>query len=63
MTPTDGASNQLWAATCPVSQARNLSGEYIVPFQRIGVARPDLNDAKLVNQAWDWMTTEESKNV
>ncbi|KAK1924081.1 putativepod-specific dehydrogenase SAC25 [Papiliotrema laurentii] len=49
-----GASNQLWAATVPEAEARKLSGEYIVPFQSVGVARPDLDDPARVQEMWDW---------
>ncbi|KAK4683691.1 hypothetical protein P7C73_g6541, partial [Tremellales sp. Uapishka_1] len=59
--PADGALNQLWAATCPLAQARTISGEYIVPFQRIGRARPDLNDRALVTRVWDWLSEQGGK--
>jgi len=63
MSPVEGAGNQLWAATCPVERARQLSGEYIVPFQQVGVPRPDLNDVDKVNRLWTFMEEEESKHV
>lgn len=53
-TPSIGALNQLWAATCPNATARSLSGEYVVPFQRFGRARMDLDDADRVQAVWKW---------
>ena len=53
-TPADGALNQLWVATCSDAEARKLSGEYVVPFQRIGRARPDLENPKKVDGLWRW---------
>ncbi|ORY32852.1 putative short chain alcohol dehydrogenase [Naematelia encephala] len=52
--PGIGALNQLWAATCPVEEARRLSGEYIVPYQQIGRARPDLNNPERIVALWKW---------
>ena len=54
MPATVGASNQLWAATCPEAEARKMSGEYIVPFQSIGIARPDLDNKDKVEGVWEW---------
>lgn len=61
--PDVGASNQLWAATMPVAEARKLSGSYIVPFQRIGRPRPDA--LKRANQVrlWDWCEEQVKKHV
>jgi hypothetical protein len=53
-TPSDGASNQIWVATCTDAQAKKLSGEYIVPFQRVGTARPDLDDFERLDKLWHW---------
>jgi retinol dehydrogenase-12 len=60
-TTQEGATNQIWAATCPDELARKLSGEYIVPFQRIGKARPDLDDPLKVNRLWMWCEKQGKK--
>lgn len=61
--PDIGAGNQLWAATMPVTQARELSGSYIVPFQRVGRARPD--SLKVANQVrlWDWCEEQVKRHI
>jgi hypothetical protein len=61
--PDIGAGNQLWAATMPATQARELSGSYIVPFQRVGRARPD--SLKVANQVrlWDWCEEQVKRHI
>ena len=58
---TDGALNQLWAGTCPEDEARRLSGEYIVPCQKVGRARPDLDELETVKAVWDWCEEQSSR--
>ncbi|KAK8864565.1 hypothetical protein IAR55_001815 [Kwoniella newhampshirensis] len=58
-----GALNQIWAATLALPDAWYLNGEYIVPFQKIGVARPDLNDRKKVEELWSWCDEQAKKWV
>ena len=61
--PYIGAVNQLWAATCPLDQARELGGQYVVPFRHIGRPRQDLNDPEKWEQLWKWCETETKKHV
>lgn len=61
--PCDGAMNQIWAATCPDTTARSLSGEYIIPFQRIGRARPDLDDREKVDAVWRWCEAQAKRTA
>ncbi|ORX35729.1 hypothetical protein BD324DRAFT_642905 [Kockovaella imperatae] len=56
--PSDGALNQIWAGTCPEQTARNLSGQYLVPFLKVGRARPDLDDLERVKCVWDWCSEQ-----
>ncbi|RSH88877.1 hypothetical protein EHS25_002539 [Saitozyma podzolica] len=61
--PEDGAGNQLWAATCPVPQARELSGKYIVPFQQVGRPRADVEDRGRVEKMWNWCDEQARKHL
>jgi hypothetical protein len=61
--PEDGAGNQLWAATCPVPQARELSGKYIVPFQQVGRPRADVEDRERVEKMWNWCDEQARKHL
>ncbi|GFZ46731.1 hypothetical protein JCM24511_03951 [Saitozyma sp. JCM 24511] len=61
--PEDGAGNQLWAATCPVSQARELSGKYIRPFQQVGRPRPDVEDRERVEKMWKWCDEQARRHL
>lgn len=51
-----GAVNQLWAATCNDA----ISGEYIVPYRRIGRARADLTIER-AQELWEWCEAEEAR--
>ncbi|RXK39295.1 hypothetical protein M231_03374 [Tremella mesenterica] len=62
-TAVDGASNQLWVATCDTEEARKLSGAYVVPFQHVGRARPDLDDRLKLEQLWDWCDAQAKRHV
>jgi hypothetical protein len=53
-TPDVGAGNQLWAATMPLDKARELSGSYIVPYQRIIKPRSDVLVPANQVRLWDW---------
>ncbi|WVQ82089.1 hypothetical protein IAT38_004217 [Cryptococcus sp. DSM 104549] len=59
--PSVGAINQIYAGTVSLPEAWYLNGEYVVPFNTIGVARPDLNDIGKANELWDWCTEQEKK--
>lgn len=61
-TPDVGAGNQLWAATMPLEQARDLSGAYIVPYQRVGYPRSDVLDPANQVRMWDWCEQEVAKH-
>jgi hypothetical protein len=61
--PEDGALNQLWAVTCPVEEARGLSGKYVVPFQRIGQPRLDLEERETVEKLWAWCDAEAKRHL
>ena len=56
--PADGALTQLWAGTCPDAEARTLSGQYLVPFHKVGRARMDLDDREKVKALWDWCSEQ-----
>jgi hypothetical protein len=60
---TVGALNQLWAATCPIDQAKELGGKYVVPFQDIGISRPDLEEEEKWQELWDWCEAQGRKHV
>nr|XP_019011017.1 pod-specific dehydrogenase [Kwoniella pini CBS 10737]OCF49798.1 pod-specific dehydrogenase [Kwoniella pini CBS 10737] len=62
-TPSIGAINQVWAATVPDEKARWLSGQYIVPFRKIGLARADLQDDKRVEEVWKWCEEQAKKRA
>nr|XP_018262805.1 pod-specific dehydrogenase [Kwoniella dejecticola CBS 10117]OBR84963.1 pod-specific dehydrogenase [Kwoniella dejecticola CBS 10117] len=59
--PAIGAVNQVWAATVPDEEARWLSGQYIVPFRKVGIARADLQDDKRVEKVWNWCDEQGKK--
>jgi hypothetical protein len=52
--PDVGAGNQLWLTSMSTAKARILAGEYIVPFQTVGKARPDVLQEANVVRMWDW---------
>lgn len=45
-----GALTQLWAGTSP--ETGNLSGEYLIPWARVG--KPRSNDPELGRELWTW---------
>ncbi|KAH8110191.1 NAD-binding protein [Phellopilus nigrolimitatus] len=54
MRPTSmGAITQLYAGTSP--EGKDLNGKYLIPWGRVGEARPDVLDEKLGEQLWDWL--------
>jgi hypothetical protein len=60
---TVGALNQIWAATCPIEEARKLGGRYVVPFQDVGISRPDLEHEEKWQELWDWCEEQGRKYV
>ncbi|KAF9783764.1 hypothetical protein BJ322DRAFT_1007799 [Thelephora terrestris] len=47
---SQGALTQLWAGTSP--EAADLSGEYLIPWARVG--NPRSNDPELGKELWTW---------
>lgn len=58
-----GALNQLWAGLAPPHIARSLGGQYILPFQHVGYARPDLEEKEKVEACWRWCEEQVRKWV
>ncbi|WVW84092.1 hypothetical protein I302_106121 [Kwoniella bestiolae CBS 10118] len=56
-----GAVNQVWAATIPDHDARWISGQYLVPYRKVGIARPDLQDDKKIEEVWNWCDEQGKK--
>ncbi|KAK7466068.1 short-chain alcohol dehydrogenase [Stygiomarasmius scandens] len=55
--PADmGALTQLWAGTSP--EGRNLNGQYLIPWARIGKASPPAEDPALGKKLWEYMDSE-----
>ena len=48
-----GALNQLWGGTMP--EAASLSGEYLVPWARVGPVQKDVRDPDVGEQLWKWL--------
>ncbi|OWT40496.1 putativepod-specific dehydrogenase SAC25 [Cryptococcus neoformans Bt1] len=59
--PSTGALNQLYAATLPLPDAWSLNGEYVVPYNTVGICRPDLWDKKRVEEVWNWCDEQGKK--
>ncbi|PCH39964.1 NAD(P)-binding protein [Wolfiporia cocos MD-104 SS10] len=52
--PTEkGALTQLFAGTAP--EAESMNGKYLIPWARVGEARPDALDPELGKKLWEWM--------
>jgi len=51
--PAQGALTQLWAGTSP--EGANFNGKYLIPWARIGSARPDSQDPNLGKELWTWL--------
>lgn len=61
--PETGTINQLWVGTMPAKEARKISGEYIIPHQKIGIARPDLRNHEAVERVWNCYEQEGKKHA
>ena len=48
-----GALTQLWGGTMP--EAASLSGEYLVPWARVGPVQEDARDPDVGEQLWRWL--------
>jgi NAD(P)-dependent dehydrogenase (short-subunit alcohol dehydrogenase family) len=58
--PTDGAYNQLWAATAPKDQV--MSGAYYLPVGKISGGSSYARDEELANKLWDWTAQQFEKH-
>ncbi len=47
----------------PVKQAREVSGSYLIPHHRLGIARPDLRNREAVERVWNWCEQEGRKHT
>jgi retinol dehydrogenase-12 len=47
-----GAVTQLYAGTAP--EAKDLNGQYLVPWARLAKPNPLVHDAELCARVWDW---------
>lgn len=63
ITPLMGALNQIWTGAMPTKEAREISGEYIVPYQTVTPARPDLEDPAKWDELWKWCDEQAIKSV
>jgi len=54
-----GALNQLYAGTMP--EAKSLNGKYLIPWARLGEARPDTADPELGKKLWEFIEQETGK--
>ncbi|KAE8538492.1 hypothetical protein D1P53_004852 [Cryptococcus gattii VGV] len=59
--PSTGALNQLYAATLPLPDAWFLNGEYVVPYNTVGMCRPDLWNKKRIEEVWNWCDEQGKK--
>lgn len=48
-----GALTQLWGGT--MSESASLSGEYLVPWARVGPVQKDVRDPDVAEQLWNWL--------
>ncbi|WWC89169.1 uncharacterized protein L201_004087 [Kwoniella dendrophila CBS 6074] len=60
-TPNIGAVNQVWAATISDHDARWIDGQYIVPYRKVGISRPDLKDDEKIDEVWNWCEEQGKK--
>ncbi|EJU00096.1 NADP-binding protein [Dacryopinax primogenitus] len=54
-----GPLTQLYAGTAP--EAKSLSGKYLIPWARVGVARPDTGDVEQAKELWALIEEEAGK--
>jgi NAD(P)-dependent dehydrogenase (short-subunit alcohol dehydrogenase family) len=59
--PTDGAYNQLWAATAPRDQVVN--GAYYLPVGKISGGTKYARDEELADRLWDWTEQQFDKHA
>ncbi|KAI0754739.1 NAD(P)-binding protein [Daedaleopsis nitida] len=53
---SQGALTQLFAGTMP--EALNYNGEFLIPWARLGVCRPEAYDDALGERLWKWLEDE-----
>jgi hypothetical protein len=46
-----------------MDQAKELGGKYVVPFQDIGISRPDLEEEGRWQELWDWCEAQGRKHA
>ncbi|THH03617.1 hypothetical protein EW145_g6137 [Phellinidium pouzarii] len=56
-----GAITQLYAGTAP--EGKNLNGEYLIPWARVGKPREDVLDEKLGEKLWNWLEEQTSMST
>jgi hypothetical protein len=49
---SDGAKNQLWAATTPKEQIK--SGEYYIPIGTLNAGSAYSRDERMAEELWNW---------
>ncbi|CAG8606903.1 5154_t:CDS:2 [Dentiscutata erythropus] len=54
LTPDDGALTQLYCATSPEIEEKNLRGKYFVPFGEVGEPITQAKDEELAKKLWDF---------
>ncbi|KZT52548.1 NAD(P)-binding protein [Calocera cornea HHB12733] len=54
-----GALNQLYAGTVP--DGKSLNGKYLIPWARVGAARPDTDDPEAAKKLWEFCEQETAK--
>ncbi|CAG8742616.1 25362_t:CDS:10, partial [Dentiscutata erythropus] len=54
LTPDDGALTQLYCATSPEIEEKNLRGKYFVPFGKVGEPSAKGKDEELAKKLWDF---------
>lgn len=59
--PTFGAITQLYAATA--EEAGNYGGKFLIPWARLGKARPESDDPQLGKELWRWLEEQDRKSV
>ncbi|KAF7978162.1 hypothetical protein HWV62_1344 [Athelia sp. TMB] len=51
--PSYGALTPLWAGT--TDAGKDLNGKYLIPWARVGSARPDSQDPEVGQKLWAWL--------
>ncbi|CAG8742173.1 37642_t:CDS:2, partial [Gigaspora margarita] len=54
LSPDDGALTQLYCATSPEIEEKNLRGKYFIPFGEVGEPSAQSKDEELAKKLWDF---------